>query len=251
MPAARAAARSPSTCWRSSSRGGSTRSIEEFEALMPFPTERVLELVGPERYRRHAEGAGGREDPDSADAGAAADLQRVLGGRRRHRGARLRELRHPRRLRAARQAGRRREGQDRHRPLRPELARHQAEGRVGARRGRLHHLLRSARRRVFPGRRVPGGRVPARAGRAARQRDGHADPSRRSAHAGLGVGAPAAGSSIAQRGEDAPEDSGAADLVRRRAAAAAKPEAARSRRRAGAARCRSRITSGPARRRCI
>ena len=40
------------------------------------------------------------------------------------------------------------------RALRPELARHQAEGRLRARRGRLHHLFGSARGRLLPGRRL-------------------------------------------------------------------------------------------------
>ena len=39
-----------------------------------------------------------------------------------------------------------------------QLARHQAEGRLRARRGRLHHLFGSARRRLLPGRRrIPTG----------------------------------------------------------------------------------------------
>ena len=122
------------------------------------------------------------------------------------------------------EARRRREGQDRDRALRPELARHQAEGGGGARRGRLHHLLRSARRRLL--RRatsIPKGPFRPAAGRAARQRDGHADLSRRSADAGLGVGARARKRLDRARRDDAPEDSGAADLLRRRAAAAAQP----------------------------
>ena len=31
---------------------GTERAIEEFEALMPFPTERVVELVGARALRR-------------------------------------------------------------------------------------------------------------------------------------------------------------------------------------------------------
>src|ERR1043165_3143418 len=104
-----------------------------------------------------------------ADGGAAARLQRLLRRRRRHRRARLRQLRHPRRLRAARAARRRRQGQDRHFALRRLVARHQAEGRGGARRHRLHHLLRPARRRLLPGRRLSEGRAPTRRRRAARR----------------------------------------------------------------------------------
>ena len=101
----------------------------------------------------------------------------------------------------------------------------------------------------LPGRRVPDGRVSARAGRAARQRHGHADPSRRSADAGPGVGARRQRGSIARVEATILQDSGAADLLRRRAAAAAQPEGPGGARRAGAARCRSPTTSAPARRR--
>ena len=50
-----------------------------------------------------------------------------------------------------------REGRDRHRALRRVVARHQAEGRGRTRRRRLPDLFRSARRRLFRGRRVPQG----------------------------------------------------------------------------------------------
>ena len=161
-PAARAAARSPTTCSSKFKSWGLDARIEEFEALMPFPTERV-------RRAASARIAITRQLQEPAvDAGSglrrrrpASQLQRLLGRRRRHRRSRLRELRHPRGLRAAREAGRRRQGQDRHRPLRPQLARHQAEGRLGARRDRLHHLLRSARRRLLRRGRVSR---PARSG---------------------------------------------------------------------------------------
>ena len=111
---------------------------------MPFPTERVVELVVPERYVAKLQEPPVAEDPDSGDAGqlptfnaysadgdVTADLVYVNYGM-------------PGGLRAAREARRRRQGQDRHRALRPELARDQAEGGVGARRGRLHHLFGSA-----------------------------------------------------------------------------------------------------------
>jgi len=42
--------------------------IEEFEGLMPYPTERVLELVGPERFVAKLKEPPVEEDPDSADA---------------------------------------------------------------------------------------------------------------------------------------------------------------------------------------
>jgi N-acetylated-alpha-linked acidic dipeptidase len=47
---------------------GLNASIEEFQALMPYPTERVLELVAPERYAASLKEPAVAEDPDSADA---------------------------------------------------------------------------------------------------------------------------------------------------------------------------------------
>jgi len=44
-------------------------SIESFEALMPYPTERVVELVAPERYQLTLKEPPVDEDKDSADAG--------------------------------------------------------------------------------------------------------------------------------------------------------------------------------------
>ncbi len=43
--------------------------IEEHEALMPFPTERIVEMVAPERYRARLEEPEIPEDPDSGDDG--------------------------------------------------------------------------------------------------------------------------------------------------------------------------------------
>jgi N-acetylated-alpha-linked acidic dipeptidase len=43
--------------------------IEEFEALMPYPTERVLEMTGPERYIAELKEPVVAEDADSGDAG--------------------------------------------------------------------------------------------------------------------------------------------------------------------------------------
>src|SRR5205807_546396 len=62
------------------------------------------------------------------------------------------------------------------------VARHQAQGGGRARGRGLHHLLRSAGGWVRPWRGVPAGSVAAQGRRAARQRDGHAALSRRSAH---------------------------------------------------------------------
>jgi N-acetylated-alpha-linked acidic dipeptidase len=44
--------------------------IDEQEALMPFPTERSVELVAPERYRARLEEPAVAGDPDSAEAGS-------------------------------------------------------------------------------------------------------------------------------------------------------------------------------------
>ncbi len=49
---------------------GLNASIESFEALMPFPTERVVELVAPERYTLALKEPAVAEDPDSTDTGA-------------------------------------------------------------------------------------------------------------------------------------------------------------------------------------
>ena len=89
-------------------------------------------------------------DPTSAQQRrATADLQRLLHRWRRHRAAGLRELRRARGLREARPPGHLREGRHRDRALRRLVARHQAQGRGRARRGRLPDLFRSARRRLF------------------------------------------------------------------------------------------------------
>ena len=87
----------------------------------------------------------------------------------------------------------RREGQDRDRPLRIELARREAEGRLRAWRGRLPDLFRSEGRRLFSRRRLSAGTVPSDGRRAARQRHGYGRLSRRSAVAGMGVGERARG----------------------------------------------------------
>jgi len=47
---------------------GLNASIEEFQALMPYPTERVVELVAPERYVARLKEPVVPEDPDSGDA---------------------------------------------------------------------------------------------------------------------------------------------------------------------------------------
>src|SRR4026209_2212626 len=51
---------------------GLNASIESFEALMPYPTERVVELVAPERYQLKLKEPPVEQDKDSTDAGGLA-----------------------------------------------------------------------------------------------------------------------------------------------------------------------------------
>jgi len=48
---------------------GLNATIETFEALMPYPTERVVELVAPDRYTLKLAEPPVAQDPDSGDAG--------------------------------------------------------------------------------------------------------------------------------------------------------------------------------------
>ena len=64
---------------------GLNASIETFEALMPYPTERVVELVAPERHVLTLAGAAGGRGPRLERRGRAPDVQRLLRRRRRHR----------------------------------------------------------------------------------------------------------------------------------------------------------------------
>ena len=177
-----------------------------------------------------------------------AGLCRLPGRRRRHGRARLRQLRHARRLQGARAHGRGCEGQDRHRPLRRGLARPQAQARPGARGDRLHHLFRSGRRRLRGGRRLSEGRLAAGRERPARLGPGHDPLSRRPADAGRGRDgrrqAPDAG-----RGQDDPEDPGPADLLRRRPALPGRARRPAGPAATGAAPCPSPTTPARARRR--
>ena len=104
---------------------------------------------GADAVRRDSQGDADRRGQHvDADRRPAA-VSRVRRRRRRDCAARLRELRHARRLQGTRPSQHRREGQDRHRPLRQRLARIEAEARAGARRRRLPHLFRSARGRLL------------------------------------------------------------------------------------------------------
>ena len=171
--------------------------------------------------RAHAQEArprrarGGRRPDERPEGRAAPDLQRVLDRRRRDRSPRLRELRRARGLRGARSPGHLRQGGDRHRPLRPLLARHQAEGGGRARGDRLPHLLGPAGRRLLRGRRVSEGPDAPEGRRAARQRHGHAvlDPGDPLTP---GVGATKDAKRLDREGRAQPHpDSRPADLLRR------------------------------------
>src|SRR6266481_4747728 len=95
--------------------------------------------------RRQSPGAVASAGPHLQSASrAASHLQRLLHRRRRDRSSGLRQLRHPRRLRAARSLGRICQGKDCHRALLSFLARYQAQSRGRARGRRLPDILRSA-----------------------------------------------------------------------------------------------------------
>ena len=129
---------------------GLDAEIETFSVLFPTPKERVLELVEPTRFMAKLEepAVAGRSDLESEER-TAADLQRVFDRRRRDGAAGVRELRPAGGLRGARALRHFGEGRDRHRALRRVVARHQAQGRRRAWRGRVPDLFRSARRRLL------------------------------------------------------------------------------------------------------
>ena len=121
-----------------------------------------LEMVAPTRFTATLAEPPLPEDSTSGQTAEQLPTYNAYSDRRRrHRRAGLRQLRRARRLRGAGAPRHRREGQDRHRPLRRLLARHQAQGGRRARRHRLHHLLRPARGRLraraTPTRRAAGG----------------------------------------------------------------------------------------------
>ena len=163
--------------------------------------------------------------------------------------ARLRELRAAGGLRGARPARHLRQGRDRHRALRRIVARHQAEGGGRARRGRLPHLLGSADDGYSVDDVFPNGPMRNRDGV---QRGSVMDmPSYPGDPLTPGVGAtPDAKRLDIKSAPTLTDDSGAADLVRRCAAAARGARRTGRCRRPGAGRCRSPIASVPVRRAC-
>ena len=105
---------------------GLDAQIEQFEALLPYPTVRQVEVIGPRPYVAKLREPAVPEDPNSADAGglppynAYAASGDVTGGRG------VRQFRCAGGLRVASKAGDRRQGQDRNCSLWQELARYQA-----------------------------------------------------------------------------------------------------------------------------
>ena len=126
--------------------------IESFDVLYPTPIHEALEMVSPASLQCDAAGAAdSRRYQRARHRAGPPRLSRLSGRRRCARRTRLRELRHEGRLQRARAPGGEREGTHRHRPLWSRLARPEAEARLRARRHRLHHLFRSAGRRLWTG----------------------------------------------------------------------------------------------------
>ena len=189
--------------------------IEIFSVLFPTPKERAPRAGRADALHGEAGRAGGAGRSDVGSEGrTAADLQRLFHRRRRHRPARLRQLRPARGLRASSSAAAS--------PSRaPSSSRATANRGAASSRRSPPSTARSAASStpirkttaygagdVFPERADAAARR-----RAARQRDGHADVSRRSADAGRRRD----GGREAARHQgraDADEDSGAADLLR-------------------------------------
>ena len=73
----------------------------EYSVLLPWPGQRRIDIVAPDQVKLRGRG---RKDPRRSvgrQAGHPSGLQRLFAVRRRHRRDRLRELRHPGRLRDA------------------------------------------------------------------------------------------------------------------------------------------------------
>ncbi len=85
--------------------------IEHFEALLPYPTSRTLEMVSPVKFRASLKEPVVAGDPYSSDPTQLPTYNAYSAGRLRH----ACETRH------------RRQRQNRDRALRQELARHQAK----------------------------------------------------------------------------------------------------------------------------
>ena len=195
--------------------------IETFDVLYPTPKQELVEMVAPTTFKATLHEPPVKGDRTSALRGRACrpttSTAPTATSRRRWC---MSTTACPTTTRNWR-AWRRRQGQDRDRALRRRLARPEAEARPRARRGRLPHLFRSARRRLFQRRRLSQGRLAAAGRRAARlgARTCSCIPAIRTTP---GYGSVPGAKHLAVEGrQDHPEDSGAADLLRRRDAAAA------------------------------
>ena len=148
---------------------GLDAQIEQFEALLPTPKVRVLEMTAPSKLRLKLEEPVVPGDKNSGDPGMIPAYNAYSGD-----GDVTAPLVYVNyglhgRLRCSDQTRYRRKRQDRDCPLRREFSRHETENRQRARRHRLHHLFRSPRRRLFPGRRLPEWPVPSCGRNSARQ----------------------------------------------------------------------------------
>ena len=165
---------------------GARRAHRDLPGALPHAARARGRAGGARRVSRRASASPRvKAGPDvGAAVRAAADLQRLLARRRRHRAAGLRQLRRAGGLRAARAARHLGEGRDRHR------ASTAARGAASSRRWRPSTARSAASSTPIPrddgyhvGDTYPDGPVPPARGRAARQRAGHAAVSRRPAHA--------------------------------------------------------------------
>ncbi len=131
---------------------GLDANIESFDVLFPTPKDPPRGAHRAHQIHRQTAGAGaGHRSHFQPAIRTTSYLQRLLRRWRRHRSARLRQLRHPGGLRKAGTHGSLGQGRHRNLALRKFLARYQAQGCGRARGRRMPHLLRSRRRRLRAG----------------------------------------------------------------------------------------------------
>ncbi len=134
--------------------------IEQFEALLPYPKSRSLQMTAPTRFTAKLAEPKIQQDRDSGDKGQVATYNAYSGNGDVSGQVVYVNYGIPEDYEQLKKLGHRRQGQNRARPLWQELAGHQSKGRAGERGGRLPYLLRPARRRIFSGRRLSEGRFP-------------------------------------------------------------------------------------------
>ena len=171
----RRSGRTRSGWWRSTRSGAGTRQIEQFDVLYPTPQHQIVEMTAPTKFKLKLEETPLAEDPYthetktqlpgyniySADGDVTGPLIYANYGMLDD----YAELE---------RNGISVKGRDRDYALRRRLARSEAEAGVRAWSDRLHHLLRPGGRWLWPERRAAEGTDASAAGRAARQRLGHA-----------------------------------------------------------------------------